>query len=125
MKHLQKEYQAFQEEMGFDRYNKDSYQENKTFLLYIHMLLTTEVAEVAEEFRTLFIESEKRICAGMDEVEALEIGKDKVQENLGKELADCFAYICKLANYFDYDLENELYKKFAEIKERQPARQNT
>ncbi|MBN6886535.1 hypothetical protein ACUXCC_001218 [Cytobacillus horneckiae] len=26
---------------------------------------------------------------------------------------------------FDYDLENELYKKFAEIKERQPARQST
>lgn len=40
--------------MGYNLFDKEDYVENKTFLLYIHKLLTTEVAEVAEEFRTMF-----------------------------------------------------------------------
>ncbi|MGE8205339.1 hypothetical protein ACQKP0_12300 [Heyndrickxia sp. NPDC080065] len=66
------------------------------------MLLTTEVAE---EFRKIFKVTEMEIKNGVDELQALEIGKKAVREDLGKELADCLAYLCKLANYFNYDLE--------------------
>lgn len=49
MQKVQEAYQAFQEEMGFDQFDFEKYESNKMFLLYVHMLLTTEVAEVVEE----------------------------------------------------------------------------
>ncbi|WP_185970912.1 MazG-like family protein [Alkalicoccobacillus porphyridii] len=117
MKDTQEHYQRFQEEMGFDQFDRTSYKEHKMFLLYIHMLLTTEVAEIAEEFRHLFKQTETSIREGKDELEAFEESKKIINESLGKELADCLAYLCKLSNYFDYNLEDELYKKLNEIKE--------
>lgn len=54
MERIQQYYRNFEQEMGYNLFDKEDYVENKTFLLYIHMLLTTEVAEVAEEFRTMF-----------------------------------------------------------------------
>ncbi|WP_410982326.1 hypothetical protein [Bacillus cereus] len=60
MKHVQELYQQFQEEMGWSHNDRrNEFQHNKEFLLYIHMLLTTEVAEVAEEFRALFYRTEQ------------------------------------------------------------------
>ncbi|MGE6259841.1 hypothetical protein ACQKCU_18500 [Heyndrickxia sporothermodurans] len=44
------------------------------------------------------------------------MGKEAVRGNLGKELVDCLAYLCKLGNYFDYNLEEEWYAKLDEIK---------
>jgi len=52
----------------------------------------------------------------MDENAAFRQAKQEVRGNLGKELADCLAYLCKLANYFDYDLEDELHAKLEEIR---------
>ncbi|WP_260632248.1 hypothetical protein [Bacillus bingmayongensis] len=55
MERVQELYQQFQEEMGWNHNDRrNEFQHSKKFLLYIHMLLTTEVTEVAEEFRTLF-----------------------------------------------------------------------
>jgi NTP pyrophosphatase (non-canonical NTP hydrolase) len=116
MQKLQDEYKRFVKEMGFDNFNFEEYQSNKMFLLYVHMLLTTEVAEIAEEFRDIFKITEKNIANGLDEKTALNIAKKEVRENLGKEFADCLAYLCKLANYFDYDLETEFYSKLDEIR---------
>lgn len=116
MEKLQQYYQSFEKEMGYNLFNEQDYKENQSFLLFIHMLLTTEVAEVAEEFRTLFKVTDKHIAEGMNDVDAMELAKNSVRENLGKELADCLAYLLKLANYFDYDLEQELYGKLEEIK---------
>ncbi|MBS4204156.1 MazG nucleotide pyrophosphohydrolase domain-containing protein [Lederbergia citrea] len=116
MQKIQEDYQSFVEEMGWDEYDLKDYQGNQVFLLYIHMLLTTEVAEVAEEFRTMFYETEKNIAEGYNELEAMELAKWSVRDNLGKELADCLAYLLKFANYFDYDLEKELYSKLDEMR---------
>ncbi|MBS4218103.1 hypothetical protein KHA96_07165 [Bacillus sp. FJAT-49711] len=116
MEKLQNYYRSFEKEMGYNRFDENSFQANQTFLLFIHMLLTTEVAEVAEEFRSMFDLSEKYLSEGYSDVEAMEMAKESIREDLGKELADCLAYILKLANYFEYDLETELYSKLEEIK---------
>ncbi|MEN1935854.1 MazG-like family protein [Paenibacillus sp. 102] len=106
-----------QEEMGWNHNDRrHEFQHSKEFLLYIHMLLTTEVAEVAEEFRTLFYRAEQLKKEGVPEHEAYAQAKEEIRENLGKELADCLAYLCKLANFFEFNLENELSKKLEEVR---------
>ncbi|WP_235190026.1 MazG nucleotide pyrophosphohydrolase domain-containing protein [Bacillus gaemokensis] len=82
------------------------------------MLLTTEIAEVAEEFRTLFYKTEQLKKEGVPEQEAYVQAKTAIRENLGKELADCLAYLCKLANFFEFNLEDELSKKLEEVQTR-------
>lgn len=123
MKDIQAYYKQFEEEMKFGiRGDKDDPQDGKMFLLYIHMLLTTEVAEVAEEFRRMFILTDRYTKEGMEPKEAFLQAKQDVRIDLGKEFADCLAYLCKLANYFEYDLEDELHKKLTEIRTKhQPA----
>ncbi|WP_144939263.1 MazG-like family protein [Paenibacillus sp. 32O-W] len=118
MKAVQDMYQTFQEEMGWAPVDKHDYQSSKEFLLYIHMLLTTEVAEVAEEFRKMMYRTRDLAETGMEINEAYSRAKQEIRENLGKELADCLAYLCKLANFFDYDLEEELRAKLDEIRKR-------
>ena len=100
MNELQKEYAQFVKEMDFDQFDKKDYRGHREFLLYTHMLLTTEVAEVAEEFRTLFKRTDEHMREGVNSQLAFALAKEEVRENLGKELADCLAYLCKLANYF-------------------------
>jgi len=118
LKAVQQMYQTFQEDMGWDKVDKNDFQSSKEFLLYIHMLLTTEVAEVAEEFRTLLYRTADLRDAGLDQNEAYLQAKEEIKENLGKEFADCLAYLCKLANFFELDLEHELEIKLAEIRRR-------
>lgn len=125
MKHVQELYQQFQEEMGWSHNDRrNEFQHSKEFLLYIHMLLTTEVAEVAEEFRALFYRTEQLKKEGVSEHEAYAQAKEEIRENLGKELADCLAYLCKLANFFDFNLEDELRNKLDEIRMRSQSLQN-
>ncbi|WP_249730713.1 MazG-like family protein [Paenibacillus sp. J2TS4] len=118
LKAVQDFYQTFQEDMGWDRVDKHDYQSSKEFLLYIHMLLTTEVAEVAEEFRTMMYRTRDLADTGLELNEAYSQAKQEIRENLGKELADCLAYLCKLANFFEYDLEEELRAKLDEIRKK-------
>ncbi|GIP40522.1 hypothetical protein J31TS4_38020 [Paenibacillus sp. J31TS4] len=118
MKAVQEKYERFQTDMGWNKVDKHDFRESKEFLLYIHMLLTTEVAEVAEEFRTMLDRTKELVREGLDEKEAYALAKQEIRENLGKELADCLAYLCKLANFFEYDLEEELTAKMAEIRTR-------
>ncbi|MGE6259842.1 hypothetical protein ACQKCU_18505 [Heyndrickxia sporothermodurans] len=68
---MQKVQEAYQEEMGFDLFNIEKYESNKMSLLYVHMLLTTEVAKVAEEFRQMFKVAENQMNKGMSELQAL------------------------------------------------------
>ncbi|GAA0351239.1 NTP pyrophosphatase (non-canonical NTP hydrolase) [Bacillus horti] len=117
MNKVQELYKEFEKEMGFGMSgDKENPEDSKLFLLYVHMLLTTEVAEVAEEFRKIFYLVKRYTQEGMDPQEAYAKAKQEVRVDLGKELADCLAYICKLGNFFDYDLEDELSKKLNEIR---------
>ncbi|MGN4637241.1 hypothetical protein [Bacillus cereus group sp. MYBK34-1] len=95
-----------------------SYEHSKTSLLMNHMLLTTEVAEIAELLRELFVTTEKKLSEGYSEDEAFQFAKDQISVELGKEIADCLAYLCKLSNFFDRDMEDDFYSKMEEVKQR-------
>lgn len=98
--------------------NKDDYERTKSSLLNNYMLLTTEVAEIAEELRKAFNMTNNLINEGIKDDKAFEIAKATIKEDLGKELADCLAYIIKFANYFEINLEESFYNKMEEVKNR-------
>jgi NTP pyrophosphatase (non-canonical NTP hydrolase) len=117
MKEMQTFLKKYHEEMNWE-INNESYEKTRTSLLNNYMLLTTEVAEVAEELRKAFNSTHSHILNGMNESKAFDLAKENAKEDLGKEFADCLAYIIKFANYFDIDLEESFYKKMDEVKNR-------
>jgi NTP pyrophosphatase (non-canonical NTP hydrolase) len=117
MKELQIFSRQYQKEMGWD-INAESYSQTRESLLNNYMLLTTEIAEVAEELRKAFNQTQQGILNGMDEEKAFILAKATIKEDIGKELADSLAYLLKFYNYFDIDIEESFYEKMAEIKAR-------
>lgn len=116
MKEIQNYLKTFQKEMKWD-ISDENYREARSSMLNNYMLLTTEVGEVAEEFRAVFNNTNKLIKdEGYGEEEAFIISKGLYKESIGKELSDCIAYIVKFANYFDIDIDNSFYGKMNEIK---------
>ncbi|QCR34117.1 hypothetical protein C1N55_19190 [Lysinibacillus sp. SGAir0095] len=124
MREIQAFLSNFQREMNWE-ISEENYRESKDSILHNYMLLTTEVSEVAEEFRAIFNKTYKLVSdEGMNEEEAFNIAKNQHKENIGKELSDCIAYLVKFANYLDIDLEDSFYKKMDEIKLRVNKDQN-
>ena len=124
MREIQAFLSNFQREMNWE-ISEENYRESKDSILHNYMLLTTEVSEVAEEFRAIFNKTYKLVSdEGMNEEEAFKIAKNQHKENIGKELSDCIAYLVKFANYLDIDLEDSFYKKMDEIKLRVNKDQN-
>ena len=117
MKEMQTFLKKYHEEMNWE-INNESYEKTRASLLNNYMLLTTEVAEVAEELRKAFNFTNSHILKGMNESEAFDLAKENAKEDLGKEFADCLAYMIKFANYFDIDLEEIFYKKMDEVRNR-------
>ncbi|KQU24043.1 hypothetical protein ASG65_19095 [Bacillus sp. Leaf13] len=107
----------YQKDMGWE-ISEYNYEKSRASLLNNYMLLTTEVAEVAEELRKAFNMTNSFIQDGMDEEAAFSLAKKSVKEDLGKELADCLAYILKFGNFFELDLEKSFYAKMEEVKNR-------
>lgn len=122
MKEMQEYMRKFQQEMNWEIKN-GNYEEAKTSLLNNYMLLTTEISEIAEEFRAIF-NSTRENSKHQEENQAFITAKEQFKDNIGKEIADCFAYLVKFANYFDIDLEESFYGKMNEVKNRQ-NRDNT
>ncbi|MGK7377155.1 MazG nucleotide pyrophosphohydrolase domain-containing protein [Planococcus sp. 1R117A] len=118
MKDMQEFAKQYQKEMGWS-IEAGNYEENRASLLNNYMLLTTEVAEVAEELRKAFNLTHKHVQNGLEEKAAFELASEAVKEDVGKELADCLAYIMKFANFFDINLEESFYRKMEEVKNRQ------
>lgn len=117
MKELQQFTKSYQKELNYD-IKENSYNRSKGSLLMNHMLLTTEVSEIAELLRELFKQTEKRILEGCTEQESFEMAKEEISEDLGKEISDCIAYLCKLGNFFERDLEMDFYNKMEEVRRR-------
>ncbi|WP_226676384.1 MazG nucleotide pyrophosphohydrolase domain-containing protein [Mesobacillus jeotgali] len=117
MKELQAYTKDYQKEMGWE-INFDNYTKSRESLLNNYLLLTTEVAEVAEELRKAFNLTQSRVQEGMNEDEAFTIAKESIKQDIGKELADCLAYLLKFYNYFDIDLEESFYEKMLEVRVR-------
>lgn len=116
MKKEQEFLKKFQSEMNWG-IKDDSFTETRTTLLNNYMLLTTEVGEIAEEFRAMFNDTFKA-SEELGEQVAFQHAKDTYKENIGKEIVDCMAYLIKFANYFEIDLETTFYNKMNEVKER-------
>jgi NTP pyrophosphatase (non-canonical NTP hydrolase) len=117
MKEIQTFAKQYQKEMGWE-ISEESYAESRDSLLNNYMLLTTEVAEVAEELRKAFNLTASNVKNGMDEEQAFELAKNQIKENVGKELSDCLAYMLKFYNYFGIDAEKSFYAKMEEVKNR-------
>jgi len=118
MKEIQQFLHTFQKEMNWD-ITTENYEATRASILNNYMLLTTEVSEVAEEFRAIFNQaSHLQQAENMEEEAAFEMAKDMHKENIGKELSDCIAYLVKFANYLDIDLEASFYEKMDEVKNR-------
>ncbi|AQQ54588.1 MazG nucleotide pyrophosphohydrolase domain-containing protein [Planococcus lenghuensis] len=118
MKDIQEFAGQFQREMGWE-VDEKSFEGSRASLLNNYMLLTTEVGEVAEELRKMFNLTYRYASEGMDEETAFRLAQETVRGDIGKELADCLAYITKFANFFEVDLEESFYKKMDEVKNRQ------
>jgi NTP pyrophosphatase (non-canonical NTP hydrolase) len=117
MKEIQTFAKKFQEEMGWE-ITDESYAKSRDSLLNNYMLLTTEVAEVAEELRKAFNLTASYVENGMEEEQAFELAKNQIKVNIGKELSDCLAYMLKFYNYFGIDVEESFYAKMEEVKNR-------
>jgi NTP pyrophosphatase (non-canonical NTP hydrolase) len=117
MKQVQTFSREFQSQMGWE-ISDEAFEKSRASLLNNYLLLSTEVAEVAEELRKMFNLTYHSIQEGEDEVKAFEQAKAQVKEELGKELADCMAYIMKFYNYFELDAEESFYNKMEEVKNR-------
>lgn len=117
MKELQAYTRNYQKEMGWE-INSENYAKSRESLLNNYLLLTTEVAEVAEELRKAFNLTQSKVREGLDEEEAFIIAKEKIKQDIGKELADCLAYLLKFYNFFDIDLEESFYEKMLEVRVR-------
>jgi NTP pyrophosphatase (non-canonical NTP hydrolase) len=116
VKEIQEFLKDFQRDMNWEISDKN-YKESKSSMLNNYMLLTTEVSEVAEEFRAIFYKTSKLVKeVDFSEGDAFMLANDMYNENIGKELSDCIAYLVKFANYLDIDLEDSFYKKMNEIK---------
>ena len=117
MKELQQFMKSYQRDLNY-HINDNSYQESKSSLLMNHMLLTTEVSEIAELLRELFKVTEAKINEGLEEQEAFEFAKERISQEIGKEISDCIAYIVKISNFFNRDIERDFYDKMEEVKNR-------
>jgi NTP pyrophosphatase (non-canonical NTP hydrolase) len=118
VKDIQEFLKEFQKEMNWEISDKN-YKESRSSILNNYMLLTTEVSEVAEEFRSIFNKTSKLIIEeGLNEELAFKLAKETYKENIGKELSDCIAYIVKFANYLEIDLQDSFYTKMNEVKHR-------
>jgi NTP pyrophosphatase (non-canonical NTP hydrolase) len=117
MKNLHKELEAFQLEKGWE-INKENADKSIESLLLNHMLLTTEIAEIAEELRRLINRTFDLKEEGIEKENAFLLAKREVEEDIGKEIADSIAYLCKFATFFNRDIEEDVRNKLGEINNR-------
>ncbi|WNB90805.1 hypothetical protein [Bacillus sp. NEB1478] len=117
MKNLHEKLERFQKEKGWEISTENSGDSRESLLLN-HMLLTTEIAEIAEELRKMMNYEYEMIEKGLDKEEAFLFAKREVSEEIGKEIADCIAYLCKFATFFERDIEEDILNKLQEINNR-------
>ena len=94
LKNLQKNVESFCKEKGWDKLSP-----TEKYLLFSEE--TGELAKAIRKHINLFGERNK-----------------KSKENLGEEMADTLSYLLDLANTFDIDLEEALFKKQTTNKKR-------
>ncbi|MFK7803545.1 MAG: deoxynucleoside kinase [Anaerolineae bacterium] len=74
-------------------------------LFYNYILLVEEMGELARNFTKVWTRRTSLLNAGMEAAEAQQQAIRENKTHIGDELADVMAYVLKLANYIDVDLE--------------------
>jgi deoxyguanosine kinase len=98
------EYQEFHHELDREkRFNTDLY--------YNYLKLGEEIGELGSELAKLWLAEETLRHQGKAEYQAREAALKDQKQDLESELADCLAYILKMANYAEIDLETAYLKK--------------
>ncbi len=81
-------------------------------ILFNMVLLSGEVGEVAQVLKKIHKQA-NLLRHEKEPGEAMSTALSQYREDLGQELADCLAYIFKLANYADLDLQEAYINKMA------------
>jgi deoxyadenosine/deoxycytidine kinase/NTP pyrophosphatase (non-canonical NTP hydrolase) len=76
-----------------------------TNVYFNYLCLSEEMGELGSELAGLWRAQDEEIAAGKDESHALQTALSDKRAGLESELADCMAYLLKLANYTGIDLE--------------------
>jgi NTP pyrophosphatase (non-canonical NTP hydrolase) len=92
------DYQRFHDEL-------DQAKGFSTDMYFNYLCLSEEIGELSSELAKLWVEENAMVAQGMDTVQAHEVALRQRQSDLESELADCMAYLLKLANYANIDLE--------------------
>ncbi|MBY6036526.1 hypothetical protein KUV80_07675 [Fictibacillus nanhaiensis] len=117
MNEIHKVLKQFQKEKCWEISDENAVKSTESLLLN-HMLLTTEIAEIAEELRKLMNRTYEMTEEGVGKEQAFFIAKQEVSEDIGKEIADSIAYLCKFATFFERDIEEDIRNKLEEINNR-------
>lgn len=92
------DYQRFHDELDQTKgFNTDMY--------FNYLCLSEEIGELSSELARLWVEENAMVAQGMKTEQAREVALRQRQPALESELADCMAYLLKLANYANIDLE--------------------
>ena len=117
MRSIHRELEDFQLQKGWEISQADADKSTESLLLN-HMLLTTEIAEIAEELRRMLNRAYEMKEKGIEREKAFQLAKEEVAEDIGKEIADSIAYLCKFATFFQRDIEQDIKNKLTEINTR-------
>ncbi len=87
------------------------------------LCLSEEIGELGREFARLWGEEEILIADGQTSAQARQMALQRRRSALESELADCMAYLLKLANYAGVDLETAYLTKMRENQARTWSRE--
>jgi deoxyadenosine/deoxycytidine kinase/NTP pyrophosphatase (non-canonical NTP hydrolase) len=83
----------------------------KTNLYYNYLRLSEEIGELGSELAELWREEDRHLAQGRPSLQARRMALARRAGSLESELADCMAYLLKLANYSGIDLERAYLTK--------------
>ena len=105
------DYQRFHEEM-------DQAKGFYTDIYFNYLCLSEEMGELGHEFARLWKEENTLMGLGQPAEQSLQTALEQCRRSIAGELADCMAYLLKLANYTGIDLETAYLTKMQTNRQR-------
>jgi deoxyadenosine/deoxycytidine kinase/NTP pyrophosphatase (non-canonical NTP hydrolase) len=82
-----------------------------TDLYFNYLCLSEEMGELGSELAKTWLAETRLIAEGETSDQARQLALERFRDTLESELADCMAYLLKLANYAEIDLESAYLNK--------------
>jgi len=89
-----------------------------TNIYFNYLCLSEEMGELGSEMARLWREENSQVASGQPSAEALREALERHQADIESELADCLAYLLKLANYTGINLESAYLSKMNQNRDR-------